>query len=137
MNLFEFGAKTSYVQKIIDDLNGDIDEMNTMLSTFTEYVINLEFDGDIASLEYLTTVKHEMDKYLFIIKDRLSTLTDPIFVKVIQYQGESDSTIEDYINSLKKELIRDYELKYKKCYNMIMDNDNIEVKVIDGGDQDE
>lgn len=137
MNLFEFGAKTSYVQKIIDDLNRDIDEMNTMLSTFTEYVTNLEYDGDVASLGYLTKVKYEMDKYLFIIRDRLNTLKDPIFIKVIQYHDEDGSTIENYIESLKNEVIRDYELKYKKHYNMIMNNDNIEVKDIDGGDNNE
>lgn len=135
MKLFEGTAKTGHVQHIIDDLNTNIEEMNTMLQTFREYVMNLDFDGAIVSLEYLNKVKIKMDGFIFLINDRLSTLKDPIFIKVIQYQG--DATLEDYIAGLKKELIVDYEVIYKKNYNMIMDNDAIEVKVLNEEEENE
>lgn len=112
MDTFNYKAKTSSTQHMIDDLNILIDQMNNLKSEITRYIESLE--NQIKDDRLKTNIIHNKEYFLLeknqlsvLIPDRLLVLNDEYISKMII--TENGENIKGVIKEYNKNLMLDLD----------------------------
>lgn len=112
MDTFNYKAKTSSTQHMIDDLNILIDQMNNLKSEITRYIESLE--NQIKDDRLKTNIIHNKEYFLLeknqlsvLIPDRLLILNDEYISKMII--TENGENIKGVIKEYNKNLMLDLD----------------------------
>lgn len=112
MDTFNYKAKTSSTQHMIDDLNILIDQMNNLKSEITRYIESLE--NQIKDDRLKTNIIHNKEYFLLeknqlsvLISDRLLILNDEYISKMII--TENGENIKGVIKEYNKNLMLDLD----------------------------
>lgn len=118
MDTFNYKAKTSSTQHMIDDLNILIDQMNNLKSRITRYIESLE--NQIKDNRLKTEIIHNKE-YFLLEKNQLSVLI-PDRLLVLK-----DEYISKMIITENNENIKGVIIEYNK--NLMLDLDEIQLKI--------